>query len=131
MTGILQRGPRYFAVSAFCLGLSNVILIGADRLGLSSGAGVLLSAALLIPVGFLLQARLTFAVPLNWHAFFRYAAALMLNVPLSWLLLYGLHDVGGLDMLWAAPVSTGLLFLWTYMTSRWALARRSLQQTAF
>ncbi|MDI1294865.1 MAG: GtrA family protein [bacterium] len=130
MNGLLRRGPRYIAISLFCMALSNTILIGMDRAGFSYSAGVLISAAILIPVGFLLQARVTFAVPLRWDAFFRYAGALSLNVPLSWLALFLIHDLGGLDMLWAAPISTILLFLWTYLTSSWALAaRRPLART--
>lgn len=124
MKALFRRGPRYIAVSLFCMGLSNAILIGMDRAGFSYGIAVLASAAILIPVGFLLQARVTFGMPLRLDAFVRYAAALALNVPLSWIALFFLHDLGGLDMMWAAPAATILLFLWTYLTSSWALSAR-------
>lgn len=124
MKALLRRGPRYAAVSLFCLLLSNAILIGADRIGWSSGAAVLSSAAVLIPVGFLLQARVTFAVEPTADAFLRYAVALATNVPLSWLVLLVVHDLCGIDMAIAAPLATILLFFWTYFTSSWALRRR-------
>lgn len=124
MKALIRRGPRYAAVSLFCLLLSNAILIGADRMGLSSGLAVLLSAAVLIPVGFLLQARVTFAVSPTLDAFARYAGALATNVPLSWLILLIVHDLCHVDMALAAPLATILLFFWTYLTSSWALRRR-------
>ncbi|MEJ7933707.1 GtrA family protein [Sphingobium sp. AN558] len=129
MNAHLRRSPRYVLVSLFCMGLSNAILIAADRLGFSSAAVVILSAVVLIPVGFLFQARVTFAIRPNLEAFSRYAAALALNVPLSWLVLFLTHDLAGLDMVLAAPLATVLLFLWTYFVSSWALARRSPHPT--
>lgn len=123
-SAFLRRSPRYIIISLFCVALSNLILIGIDRAGLSYTIGVLSSAAILIPVGFLLQARLTFATSWSWDAFCRYAFALLLNIPLSWIALFLIHDLGRIDMLWAAPAATILLFFWTYLVSHWALIAR-------
>lgn len=124
MNAHLRRSPRYIMVSLFCMGLSNVILVVADRGGLSSAGAVLLSAAILIPVGYLLQTWVTFAVRPGHVAFLRYAAGLALNVPLSWLILFLSHDLAGIDMILAAPLATILLFFWTYFVSNWALSRQ-------
>lgn len=125
MKAMIERGPRYISISLFCMALSNLILIGVNRAGLSYTVGVLSSAAILIPVGFLLQARLTFATSWSWSAFYRYAFALLFNIPLSWIALFLIHDLGSIDMLWAAPAATTLLFFWTYLVSHWALIVRS------
>lgn len=125
MNGFLRRGPRYLAVSCFCLCLSNAILIAVDQLGGATGTAVLVSALILIPVGFWLQSHVTFAVQPNLAAFLRYALGLAANVPLSWGLLFLLHDLCGIGMVLAAPTATILLFFWTYFISSWALNRRS------
>ena len=79
---------------------------------------------MLLPVGYLLQGQLTFEMRRSWRDFGRYSAALITNFPVAIAVLWLLCDVMALDMVWAAPISFIVLFVWNYLTSTWALSRR-------
>lgn len=120
----LRRFGRYAAVAIACALLHNGIMIGLDRLGVHYALCQTGSAVVLLPVGYLLQSRLTFGVERSWPHFMRYSAALLTNFPVAIASLWLLCDVMALDMLWAAPASMVLLFAWNYATSAWAFSRR-------
>ena len=123
----VRRWPRYVIVAAICAVLHNAIMIGLDRLGAHYVVCQTASAAVLLPVGYLLQGRLTFGVERSWRDFGRYSAALITNYPVAIAVLWLLCDVLELDMIWASPISMVVLFVWNYMTSAWAFARRRNQ----
>jgi putative flippase GtrA len=126
MTFREPRAPRYLGVSIGCVLINNALLITLDRIGVPYLKSLLISAAIMIPLGFLLQARITFGAPPGWLRFGRYAAVMIVNTPLAWLLLWALHDRAGLAMIYASPIMTAMLFIWNYMASGWAiLARQS------
>ena len=120
----LRRSRRYVAVSILCALLHNGIMIGLDRMGLHYVLCQTASAAVLLPVGYLLQGYLTFGVERSWRDFGRYSAALLTNYPVAIAVLWLLCDVLALDMIWAAPISMVVLFMWNYVTSAWAFSRR-------
>jgi len=120
-----RRAPRYFGVSAVCLLINNALLILLDAAGVHYAISVLISAALMIPLSFGLQSRFTFAAAGAWPGFLRYAAVMIVNTPLAWLLLWALHGEAGLPMLYASPLMTGILFVWNYLASGWAILARS------
>lgn len=120
-----RRVSHYTAVSLFCVLFNNVLLIALDAAGIHYGAAVLISAAVMIPLSYALHCTLTFAAEPGWRAFVRYFGVQIVNTPVAWLLFLLIHDWGGLAMLFAAPVVTGLLFLWNFLTSGWAIAPRS------
>jgi putative flippase GtrA len=117
----LARAPRFTLVAIVCALIHNLVLIGMDALG----AGVLLcqtaSAAILLPVGYLLQSRFTFEVERSFGGFLRYSLALITNFPIALLVLWLTRNMAGMPMLIAAPLSSIVLFCWNYMTSSWAL----------
>jgi putative flippase GtrA len=117
----LARVPRYTLVAVVCALIHNLVLISADAMG----AGVLLcqvaSAAVLLPIGFLLQSRFTFGVDRSFTSFLRYSLALITNFPVALLVLWLACDISGMPMLLAAPLSSIILFCWNYLTSSWAL----------
>lgn len=119
-----RRSPRYLVVAIVCAVLHNAIMIGLDRLGAHYVLCQAASAAVLLPVGYLLQARLTFGVERSWRDFGRYSAALTTNFPVAIAVLWLLLDVLALDMIVAAPASMVVLFVWNYLTSGWAFSRR-------
>jgi putative flippase GtrA len=112
-------------VSGICALLHNGIMIGLDRAGVHYVLCQTVSAAVLLPVGYLLQSRLTFDAKRSWRDFARYSGALFTNFPVAIALLWLLCDVLKLDMVWAAPLSMILLFLWNYATSSWAFSRNA------
>lgn len=124
LNALVQRSPRYIAVSLLCIAVNNALLIGLDRLGIYYGLSVLISAAIMIPLAYFLQIRVTFAAAPSFHAFWRYAAVMIVNTPAAFLLLLLIHDLGGVGMGVAAPVVTGILFIWNFTTSGWAIYSR-------
>lgn len=120
----LARIPRYTLVSIACAALHNVILIAADAAGLGIVVCQLLSAAILLPFGFILQSQFTFACERSWRGFARYSTALITNFPIALLALWLSREVAGLSMWVAAPFSSLVLYCWNFATSTWALAPR-------
>ena len=118
------RSPRYVAVAVVCALLHNGIMIGLDKLGVHYVLCQTASAAVLLPLGYWLQGKLTFEVKRSWRGFARYSAALMTNFPVAIAALWLLCDVLSLDMIWASPISMVVLFVWNYVTSAWAFSRR-------
>lgn len=124
MNDRLRHGRCYLAVSIFCVLFNNALLIGLDWAGIGYGVSVLVSAAVMIPLSYALHCTLTFAVEPGWRSFGRYAAVLLVNTPVAWLLLLVIHDWGRLPMIVAAPVVTGLMFTWNFFGSGWAIRSR-------
>lgn len=120
----VRRSRRYVAVAVACALLHNGIMIGLDRLGVHYVLCQTASAAVLLPVGYLLQSHLTFDVERSWRDFARYSAALTTNYPVAIAVLWLLCDVLALSMVWASPISMAVLFVWNYLTSAWAFRRR-------
>ena len=58
--GFFGRSPRYLVGGALCAALHNGILIGADAVGVPYQIGLLISAAITVPLGFLFHSMLTF-----------------------------------------------------------------------
>ena len=118
------RIPRYTLISFVCALLHNAVLIAADAAGLGIVACQAASAAVLLPVGFCLQSRYTFACERSWRGFACYSAALISNFPLALLVLWLSRDLAALPMWIAAPVSSIVLYCWNFATSIWALDLR-------
>jgi putative flippase GtrA len=119
----LRRIPRYTLVAIVCALLHNAILIGMDALGANVFWCQVASAAVLLPVGFLLQSDVTFRCQRSWTGFLRYSVALITNFPIALLILWLTRNVLGLPMWAAAPISSIALFCWNYATSAWAFSR--------
>lgn len=129
LTHLLARwSPRYLLVSLFCFVANNLLLIALDHLGVPLWCMILISGSVMIPLGFALQALVTFSVPLNWASFGRYALVIAPNLPAAWALLWLVRDEAGLSMTMAAPAVTLLLFAWNAAGSVWAIYLRRPDQ---
>lgn len=113
---------RFGGVSALCMILNNLILIGADACGVAYGVATLLSYVIVVVVGYGLHTSYTFGVARSGTGFARYALAMAANVPAQWLLLWVLIGHLGLSMLAAAPFSTLAVAFFNFMVSRWAVS---------
>ncbi|WP_296220392.1 GtrA family protein [uncultured Sphingomonas sp.] len=122
--GLFASSPRYLAVSGFCVALNVALLVALDRLGLHYTVAVIAAALVLIPTSYALHLALTYRVASGADTFLRYAGAQLINVPAGMLLFFLLRDCAGLPMVWAAPVVTGLMFLYNLTSSFWAIAMR-------
>lgn len=120
LSHILSIVPRYTLVAIALAGLHNVILIGADALGAHYILAQALSAAVLLPTGFLAMAKYSYSVEASWSGFWRYSAALITNFPVAIASLWLLIDILALPMWIAAPISTVVLYVWNFLTSTWA-----------
>lgn len=120
-----RRAPRYLGVGTACILLNNALLILLDAAGIHYAISVMISVAVMIPLGFVLQSRITFAAAGGWAHFARYAAVMLFNVPLAWLVLWAIHSRAGVPMVYASPLMTGTLFFWNYLASGWAITARS------
>lgn len=118
---MFARMARFGGVSAICLGLHNTILVAADALGFDYGVALLASFAIVVVVGFILHSRFTFGIAASLPGFVRYSLALIVNVPVQWVLLGAMIEGLRLPMLAAAPLSTATMMMLNFIASRWAL----------
>ena len=98
------------------------MMIGLDRQGVHYVISQAATATVLLPVGYLLQGRFSFAADHSWKNFLRYSAALLTNYPVAIVTLWLLCDVLALEMAWASPIATVVLFVWNDVTSSWAFS---------
>lgn len=116
-SSLIRIIPRYTLVALALAGLHNATLIGADAGGAHFIVAQAISAAILLPTGFLAMARFSYVVEANWGGFIRYSAALITNFPVAIAALWLLIEWMTLPMWLAAPISTAVLFIWNFMTS--------------
>lgn len=117
LLALVRGGPRYIAIAVFCVLLHNAIMITLDAVGVHYGIGLLVSAAVLIPLGFVLHAVFTFSATMSWYSFLCYSVVVILNTPLSFVSIWLLHDVLEIAVAVAVPVSTVVLFVWNFLST--------------
>jgi putative flippase GtrA len=124
------RPLRYLIIGAFCAAAHNIVMIGADWIGLHYIWSTTASFLLVTPVAFWLHSRFTFGAALSWRNLQAFALGVAAGFPLSVLVMAVLCSGLDLPVLIAAPVATVILFSWNYVSARFAiigrLPRRSL-----
>jgi putative flippase GtrA len=124
--GVIARPALiYGAVSAICLALHNVVMIGGDRLGWPFWGSILVSFCLSAVTGYILHSRATFGEPISLLRFQRYAIAMAANIPLVFIVIWVWHDLAGLAMVWASPIATICMIAVNFLLSRWAIRSKS------
>lgn len=113
----------YITVAGICILLHNLVLIGADSMGLSLWLAVIISFCVVASVGYVLHGLFTFRQPLGPMAFARYALAMSANIPLAYVMTWLWHDQGGLAMPLAAPLASMCMLAVNFILGRWAIAR--------
>jgi len=128
---MIAAAPRYLLVGIACALLHNAIMIGGDMLGMHYVASNLVSYVAVVLAGYGLHSTFTFRRSMSISSLVRYAVGMATNLPGSVLSMFVLCDLFGLAVVVAAPVTTALLFVWNFATSRWAIVgRRTLQKPA-
>ncbi|MEQ1510704.1 MAG: GtrA family protein [Sphingopyxis sp.] len=112
---------RYAFVAGLSLLIHNLVIISADAIALPLFAGVLASFSVVVIVGYLLHSRLTFVEPLSWRRFERYAVAMAVNIPASFIMIWLWNVAAGLAMVYASPIATLCMLIVNYLLSRWAI----------
>lgn len=124
----LGQTAHYAAIAALCAALHFAVMMAGDALGVHYAVLVTLSFAACVVVGYLLHCRFSFGVAPQLPEFARYVAAMILNYPLTLLIIWLLHEAMGLSMLIAAPASTVLLTAYNFVSTRWAVSSSLARQ---
>lgn len=118
----LTRHPRrYLVVGVVCAAVHNGIMFGMDRLGAHYVASLVLSFAVLAPLGYFLHSIYTFAREVQPIRFVRFATGLLAGFPINLVLMVLFVSVLGLGVPLATFVCTALLFIWNFASARWAI----------
>jgi putative flippase GtrA len=122
---LISTSPRYVMVGAGCALFNTVLLVALDRAGAHYAVATVISGLVLIPLSYLLHARITYRVSSARGSFVRYAAAQAVNTPIALILFFLVCGLGHVPMILAAPTVIGLMFLYNLVSSFWAIAARS------
>jgi putative flippase GtrA len=114
---------RFAAVGLVCAAGHNIIVIALACYKVHYGLACLISFALIVPLGYALHVRFTFEQTSQAASFWRYAAGMAANYPLTLGLLFVMCDIAGWPVAIAAPVATVALMAWNFAASRWAIVR--------
>lgn len=119
---LLSAIPGYMIVAVTCIALNNAILIGLDIAGVHYVVSSVIAALVIIPASYALHAALTYRIKPGKTTFWRYAGLQAVNTPATVCLLFLFYDLGGLPMIYAAPLLTGIMFVYNYFAGFWAIA---------
>jgi putative flippase GtrA len=115
-----MRFSRFVFVGGLCALLNNILVIAFTYYGLGYLIASFLAFGPVLFVGYVLHSIVTFGTPASHHSFARYAFAMATNFPLWIAALFLFCDVFGVAVAIAAPGTTVLIFLWNYISAKWA-----------
>jgi putative flippase GtrA len=81
----------------------------------------IVSGLVLIPLSYTLHVRFTYRVAGGVQSFVRYASAQSVNTPVALVLFFLIRDLASVPMVGAAPAVIGLMFLYNFASSFWAI----------
>ena len=116
-----RRSSLYTVVGAICALANNVVMMLGDWAGANYVPMSIASFILVTPLGYLLNAGLTFRTKPSLRDFARFAAGVALGFPLYFLVMATLCSGLRLSVAMAAPISTISLFAWNYASAHWAI----------
>lgn len=111
----------YLLVSGICLLLHNVVMIAAIHGGAPLVIAVGLSFCIVVVTGYVLHSLLSFRQPLSLARFWRYAAAMSLNMPLALVTIWLWKDIAGCPVVVAVPLATLTMLAANSLFSYWAI----------
>ena len=121
---IAWRPGRYAVVGAICALAHNAIMILGDWCGFNYVPMTFVSFFLVTPLGYWLHSGYTFHGPFSLRGFLRFASGVATGFPLSLASMALLCSVLRLPVIVAAPIATGMLFVWNYVCAHWAILGR-------
>jgi putative flippase GtrA len=116
-----NRPIGFTLVSATCLLVHNLVMIVADAAGSPLWGAVLASYGIVVLIGYAGHSFLTFAQPVSIGRFARYAFAMAANIPSAFIFVWLAKNLGGLPMVFAAPLATVCSLALNYLLARWAI----------
>jgi putative flippase GtrA len=129
---LAQRGWRYTLIGLLCALANYGIMLAVDAAGGHYLLAILAGFVVVVPFGFALHSRFTFAEPLRWKAFIKFAGAATAAYPITVTAMVVLCSGFGLSVAVATPIATVVLFLWNFAAAHWAiLPRFNLSEASF
>ena len=124
LAGSLTRPRRYAIIGMVCAVMNNILLIAGDAAGLHYMVSTMACFVIVTPAAYLLHSAYTFREPRSWAALWRFSAGLAFAVPVFFLVMALLCSGLRLPMIVAAPLATFIMFVWNYVSARWAIVAR-------
>jgi len=121
---LVERGWRYTLIGLVCALCNYAIILGVDALGGHYMLALLIAFLVVTPVGYVLHSWFTFAEPLRWKSFIRFAAGVASAYPLAVLSMVVLCSGFKLGVAIATPIATAVVFLWNFTAAHWAILPR-------
>ena len=118
---LLQQSYRYLAGGAFCAVLHNVIMIGVANQGVGYPIALVISVAIMTPIGYAIHCAYTFEERYSWNRLRRFLGAAAAAFWICAALMFLLCTVLRLPVIIASPIATVAMFLWNFMSARWAI----------
>jgi putative flippase GtrA len=125
MTMNMREIARYLAVGGVCAASQNAIIIGLTWTGRSYLLANILSAAVFVPLGYLLQSFFTFRVSPSINGLARFVIGVAAGLPLSSALLWITHGLCGIPIEIGSPLVTVLMTVYGFTVARWVSQKRS------
>lgn len=121
---LVERGWRYSLVGLVCAITNYIIILAIDSAGGHYLLGVLIAFLGVTPIGYALHSQFTFAEPMRWKSFLRFAGGVATAYPIAVAMMVFLCSGLGLSVAIATPIATVALFLWNFVTAHWAILPR-------
>jgi len=120
----VRTTARFALVGLICAAAHNAIVIAASWRQIHYAPACVISYLVVVVLGFALHVRFTFEQQATAASFWRYSVSMAANYPITLVLLLLMCDVAEWPVAVASPVATVLLFVWNFLASRWAIARK-------
>ena len=115
---------RYLLTGAACAIMSNAFLIALSSAGFAYMTAAIAIFLPMVAFGFVLQTLFVFEEPPTAMALLRYGAAMLTAQPMWLGSLFVLCGMLQLSVAVAGPIATVWLFVWNFLSTRWAISRK-------
>lgn len=119
-----QRAVRYLVGGALCAILNNLILIAGSYLGFGYVGLAVAGYAITGTFGYVFQSLITFRRQLRWSSYSLFMSGSLLGLIASIAILYVLCTLLSLPMWIAAPLLTGVMLIYNYISAKFSTMRR-------
>ena len=126
ITQVNTEPSRYIAFAAICAIVNNLVLIGADRLGLGYAGVLAASWAISGSLGYVLHSNYTFRSAPTVVGYARFMAGVALGIPLAFITIWLFRSGLNWPMWASAPLATITMFVFNYLSARVAILQRLL-----
>lgn len=120
-----SQAGRYTQVGGLCAVANNVLVIGLNLAGVPLPLALTIGFIGVIALAYVLHALYTFRVALSPAAMARFYLANVGSYCLAAAFMAMLCRGLGLSAPIALPITTGVMFLWNFVSARYALLKRA------